>query len=174
MHFELSSDKPVNRAGVVWVGKPWILPDAIIRTIALIIIAFLFFWLELFFGLAYLYLDGLGFFIWTVFAFVVFWVFMLLDLFAYRVSNTYILRQDGLEVRRGIVRLHSFIVTPAGFGDLLVCQSLVGRIFGYGDIMVNSQGERQTKLVLVHKPFAAADIIRGILGKPVVPLAHDP
>ena len=98
---------------------------------------------------------------------------MLLDLFAYRVSNTYILRQDGLEVRRGIVRLHSFIVTPAGFGDLLVCQSLVGRIFGYGDIMVNSQGERQTKLVLVHKPFAAADIIRGILGKPVVTLAHD-
>ncbi len=78
------------------------------------------------------------------------------------------LRQDALEIRRGIIRLHSFVVTPMGFGDLLVYQSIGGRIFSYGDITVNSQGERQTKLVLVRSPFAVSDTIRGIMAKPLV------
>ena len=55
-----------------------------------------------------------------------------------------------------------------GFGDLLVYQSLGGRIFNYGDITVNSQGERQTKLLLVRSLFATADSIRDIMGKPLV------
>jgi len=92
----------------------------------------------------------------------------MLGLLVFRASNHYILRQDGLEIRRGIIRLHSFVVTPAGFGDLLVYQSVGGRIFGYGDITVNSQGERQTKLLLVHAPFNVADTIRDIMGKPIV------
>jgi hypothetical protein len=40
--------------------------------------------------------------------------------------------------------------------------------FGYGEITVNSQGERQTKLVLVRSPFDAANTIRDIIGKPIV------
>ena len=86
----------------------------------------------------------------------------------FRLSNTYVLRQDGLETRKGIIRLRSFVVTPSGFGDLLVYQSVGGRIFGYGEITVNSQGERQTKLVLVRSPFDAANTIRDIMGKPIV------
>jgi len=94
----------------------------------------------------------------------------MLDLLVFWASNNYILRQDGLEVRRGIIRLHSFVVTPMGFGDLLVYQSVGGRIFGYGDITVNSQGERQTKLLIVRAPFGVADTIRDIMGKPIVRL----
>jgi hypothetical protein len=60
------------------------------------------------------------------------------------------------------------LFTPSGFGDLLVYQSVGGRIFGYGEITVNSQGERQTKLVLVRAPFIAAKSIRDIMGKPIV------
>lgn len=78
------------------------------------------------------------------------------------------LRQDGLEIRNGIIRLHSFVVTPSGFMDLSVYQSLGGRIFGYGDLTVNSQGERETKLVLVHATFTVADTMRDIMGKPIV------
>lgn len=92
----------------------------------------------------------------------------LFDLLIFWVSNSYVLRQDGLEVRRGIIRLHSFVVTPSGFGDLLVYQSLGGRIFGYGNLTVNSQGERQTKLRLVRSPFTVADTMRDIMGKPIV------
>ena len=111
---------------------------------------------------------GLPLWVWTILVFAVVWLLSMLDLLIFRLSNTYILRQDGLEIRRGIVRLHSFVVTPAGFGDLLVYQSLGGRIFGYGDITVNSQGERQTKLYLVHSPFKVADTMRDIMGKPIV------
>ena len=92
----------------------------------------------------------------------------MLDLLFFRLSNSYILRQDGLEVRRGILRLHSFVVTPSGFGDLLIYQSIGGRIFGYGDITVNSQGERETKMLLVRQPFVMADTMRDIMGKPIV------
>ena len=92
----------------------------------------------------------------------------MLELLVFRASNNYILRQDGLEVRRGILRLHSFVVTPSGFGDLLVYQSIGGRIFGYGDLTVNSQGERETRLRLVRHPYNVADTMRDIMGKPIV------
>jgi hypothetical protein len=81
-----------------------------------------------------------------------------------------VLQQNGLEIRQDIIRLHSFVVTPAGFGDLMVYQSVGGRIFGYGDLTVNSQGERETKLVLVRGPFAVAKTIRDIIGNPIVRL----
>ena len=112
-------------------------------------------------------LVGLPVFAWTILVFVVIWLFSMLGLLVFWASHTYVLRQDGIEIRRGIIRLHSFVVTPMGFGDLLVYQSVGGRIFGYGDITVNSQGERQTKLVLVRSPFAVADTIRDIMGKPL-------
>ena len=113
-------------------------------------------------------IAGLPVFLWTLFAVILIWVLSLLDLLIYWASNSYVLRQDGLEVRRGLIRLHSFVVTPSGFGDLLVYQSLGGRIFGYGDLTVNSQGERQTKLKLVRSPFTTADTLRDIMGKPIV------
>ena len=120
------------------------------------------------------HLCGLPVFAWTILAFVVIWLISMLGLLIFWASNTYVLRQDGVEIRRGIVRLHSFVVTPMGFGDLLVYQSLGGRIFGYGDITVNSQGERQTKLLLVRSPFAVADTIRDIMGKPLVRVDNAP
>ena len=107
---------------------------------------------------------------WTFLAFVVIWLISVFELLIVRASHTYILRQDGLEVKRGIIRLQSFVVTPSGFGDLLVFQSVGGRIFGYGDLTVNSQGERQTQLQLVRSPNTVADKMRDIMGKPIVRL----
>jgi hypothetical protein len=60
------------------------------------------------------------------------------------------------------------VVTPSGFGDLYVYQSIGGRIFGYGNLTVNRQGERETKLFLVKSPFTVADRMRDIMGKPIV------
>jgi uncharacterized membrane protein YdbT with pleckstrin-like domain len=166
--FCLSSDRHVQHGIVVWLGKPWVAPAAIIRTVTVIILTVLFLGLEFYSGVSFLNLVGLPVFAWTILVFVVIWLLSMLGLVIFWASNTYVLRQDGLEIRRGIIRLHSFVVTPMGFGYLLVYQSLGGRIFGYGDITVNSQGERQTKLVLVRSPFAVADTIRDIMGKPLV------
>ena len=163
-----SSSKRVVRGDVVWAGKPWIVPAAIIRTVTVIIVTIIVLWLELYSGVASEGLIGLPVYVWTFLAFGVIWLIGLLELLVFRASNTYELRQDGLEVKRGIIRLHSFVVTPSGFGDLLVYQSIGGRIFGYGELTVNSQGERETKLRLVRSPFTVADTMRDIMGKPIV------
>ena len=153
---------------VVWAGKPWIAPAAIVRTVTVIVLSILFLSLEFYSGGASLGLIGLPVWAWTILLFGLIWLFSMLELLVFRASNNYILRQDGLEVRRGILRLHSFVVTPSGFGDLLVYQSIGGRIFGYGDLTVNSQGERETRLRLVRHPYNVADTMRDIMGKPIV------
>ncbi len=121
-------------------------------------------------GAALTIFYGLPIYLWTLFAFTLIWALSLLDLLLYWAKNTYELRENGLEVRRGIIRLNSFVVTPSGFGDLMLYQSLGGRIFGYGDLTVNSQGEQETKLTLMRSPFEAAEVIRGVMGKPAVRL----
>ena len=164
----MSAQRPVPHGEVVWYGKPWIAPAAIIRTITVIIAIIVILFLENYAGVVYSVFLNLPLWAWTISIFIIIWLISLLDLLIFRLSNTYILRQDGLEIRRGIIRLHSFVVTPSGFGDLLLYQSIGGRIFGYGDLTVNSQGERQTKLLLVKAPFQTADTIRDIMGKPIV------
>jgi len=166
--FSLSSDKHVQHGVVVWLGKPWVVPAAIVRTVTVFVVAVIFLWLEIYAGVAFSYMAGLAVATWTLLAFGVIWLLSMLKLLIFRASNTYVLRQDGLEIRHGIIRLHSFVVTPTGFGDLMVYQSIGGRIFGYGDLTVNSQGERETKLLLVRSPFKVADTIRDIMGKPIV------
>ena len=163
----MTSAGHVNRGEVVWVGRPWVVPAAIIRTVTVFVFAIIILLLEFHFN-AFSYLVVLPLWAWATLIFAVIWLLSMLNLLIFRASNNYILRQDGLEIRRGIIRLHSFVVTPMGFGDLLVYQSVGGRVFGYGDITVNSQGERQTKLLIVRAPFAVADTIRDIMGKPIV------
>jgi hypothetical protein len=164
----MSADRSVFHGGNVWSGKPYVLPAAVGRTLTVVLFAILFTLLEVYAGVAFSYLLGLPIFVWTLVLFVIVWMFSLLGLILLRASHTYILRQDALEIHSGIVRLHSFVVTPQGFGDLLVYQSIGGRIFGYGDLTINSQGERETKLRLVRSPFGVSDKIRDIMGEPVV------
>jgi uncharacterized membrane protein YdbT with pleckstrin-like domain len=133
-----------------------------------VLAALLVLFLEMLFGVALIVFAGLTVYLWTLAVFTFAWIFSLLGLLFFWASNSYLLRQDGIEIRRGIIRLHSFVVTPSGFGDLMVYQSLGGRIFGYGELTINSQGERQTKLRLVRSPFTTADTIRDIMGKPIV------
>jgi uncharacterized membrane protein YdbT with pleckstrin-like domain len=166
----VSTSGHVANGAVVWYGKPWVVPAAVVRTVSVVLFAIVFLFLEMFVGVALIVVGGLTVYLWTLFAFTLIWALSLFDLLLYWASHNYVLRQDGLEIRRGIIRLHSFVVTPSGFGDLMVYQSLGGRIFGYGELTVNSQGERQTKLSLVHSPFTTADIIRDIMGKPIVRL----
>jgi uncharacterized membrane protein YdbT with pleckstrin-like domain len=167
--FDLASNsKQAAHSDVVWAGKPWVVPAAIVRTVTVIVFAVLFLSLEFFSGGASAGLVGLPVWAWTLLVFILIWVVSMLELLVFRASHTYELRQDGLEVKHGILRLHSFVVTPQGFGDLLVYQSIGGRIFGYGELTVNSQGERETKLRLVRSPAKVAGMIRDVMGKPIV------
>jgi membrane protein YdbS with pleckstrin-like domain len=153
---------------VVWYGKPWVVPLAVVRTVSVVLLSIVFLFLEMFAGIALTVVSGLTVFLWTLFAFTLVWLFILLDLLLYWAARSYVLRQDGLEIKRGIIRLNSFVVTPSGFGDLSVYQSHGGRIFGYGELTVNSQGDRHSKLPLVRSPFTTADTIRDVMAKPIV------
>jgi uncharacterized membrane protein YdbT with pleckstrin-like domain len=167
----LTTEKPVQQSvykDIIWVGKPYITPAAVTRTIIVFALAVLLVLFEFYVGVAQLQLWLFPLYLWTIVIFIFIWIISLFGLLVLRASHTYTLRRDALEVRRGILNLQSFVVTPQGFGDLTVCQPVVGRIFSYGDILVHSQGERQTKLRLVHSPFKVADEIREIMGKPIV------
>ena len=159
---------------IVWVGKPWVVPAAIFRTVAFIVLAVIFVWITTFVGFASDALLGVPLWTWILLVFVVIWLIGIADLAIFRFANKYILRQDGLEVKHGILGLRSFVVTPQGFGDLIVFQSVWGRIFGYGDLVVNSQGERETRLRLVRSPYKVADTMRDIMGKPIVRVENRP
>ncbi len=162
------SNRSVTHGALVWKAKPYITPLLVIRTVAVYVVAVLVLLFEFAYGLAFVSLVGLDVYALTLLAFTIIWLISMLHLLFVWASNTYVLRQDGLETRRGIIRLHSFVVTPSGFGDLEVYQSISGRIFNYGKLTINSQGEKETKLILVRNPFATADRIRDIMGKPIV------
>ena len=106
--------------------------------------------------------------LWTILAIFLVWVVSLTHLLILRASNTYILRNDGLEVRTGILASKSFVVAPAGFSDLEVTRSVSGRIVNSGNIIVRTQGDSDVKMVKVRKPLKVADQIREVMARPTV------
>ena len=75
----MSSDRHVQHGSVVWLGKPWVIPAAIIRTVAVFVVAILFLWLEIYSGVAFSDLAGSTVFAWTLLAFGVIWLLSMID-----------------------------------------------------------------------------------------------
>ena len=159
---------------VVWSGRPWITPALAVRTVGVVVVLAIVLFLESFVGVFHNTLVMVPVWLLTATVFGLLWLVGIFDLVVLRASNSYILRQDGLEVKRGILRLHTFIVTPQGFGDLMANQSIGGRILDYGDLMVDSQGEKKTRLQLIRRPTYVADLMREIMGKPIVRVEEMP
>lgn len=159
---------------IVWSGKPWITPALEVRTVSVILVLFVVLFIESLTGVINSSLVFMPVWLLTITIFGILWVVAIFHLILLRASHTYILRQEGLEVKCGILRLQKFIVTPQGFGDLIVNQSIGGRILDYGDLIVDSQGEQKTRLQLVHKPNYVADRMREIMGKPIVRIEQIP
>lgn len=166
--FLLNTKSFLSSDMVIWLSKPYIFPLTLMRSVAFIIIIGLFCWFEMFLEVAFVNLGGLPIYAWTLIVLIFAWLFSLLQLVFVWLTNLYLLRLDSLEAKHGLVTLRSFVVTPNGFSDLEVCQSLCGRIFCYGNVIVRSQSENTTKLLLVQSPFEVAERIRAVLGKPSV------
>jgi hypothetical protein len=49
----VSSSKHVAHGVIVWSGKPWIVPAAVLRTVTVIVFAIIFLFLEMFAGVAF-------------------------------------------------------------------------------------------------------------------------
>jgi uncharacterized membrane protein YdbT with pleckstrin-like domain len=169
-----TEETAINTGGIrtqeraLWKGKPWVLPSAVGRTILAIAVAIVVTWLEFFLGLANTSFLGIPIFLWTIFVIFFAWAASLVPLMAIRVSNNYVLRDDGLEVRTGILTSKSFVVAPAGFSDLEVTRSITDRILGTGNILVRTQGDTDIVIKKVRNPLNVADRIRGVMARPSV------
>jgi uncharacterized membrane protein YdbT with pleckstrin-like domain len=158
--------KAVSRT--LWSGRPWVLPAILTRGIAVIVVTVLAFWLEFFFGVAYFPAPIMPVTAWTSLALFTAWIASIIRSLLLRASNSYVLMNDGLEVRVGIVTSKSFVVTPAGFSDLEVSRSLSARIVNSGDIVIHTQGESDIRMERVRNSLKVAAQIREVMARPFV------
>jgi hypothetical protein len=91
-----------------------------------------------------------------------------------RGSNRYALRSGSLEVKTGIASTKNFVLSPSGFSDLEVAQSVIGRMVNFGDITVHTQAERTATMKMIKDPNKVASQIRDIMGKPIVRIEGQP
>lgn len=94
---------------VIWLGKPYIFPSTIVRSISFLVVIGLFYWFELFLRVAFIDLGGLPIYVWTLIVLMIAWLFSLLHLVFLWLTNHYLLRRDSLEVKNGLITLHSFV-----------------------------------------------------------------
>jgi uncharacterized membrane protein YdbT with pleckstrin-like domain len=170
----------MSSRSVLWVGKPWILPSVSVRSIVIAVVAVVVVWLEFLFGVANATLadfvsgvpivSGWTLALWTGLVVLLVWVFSMLHLVLLRVSLTYVLHDDSLEIRSGILTSRAFLVSPSGFSELEVFRSVVGRIVESGDIVIETQSEKDNvvRMVRVRNPLKVADQIREVMARPVV------
>lgn len=165
-----SSSGPIDRvsSAVVWSGRPWILPSALVYTILLIVLGAAVIWFESLVGVVYDPFMGLQIWLWTGLGLFVLWLILIFRLLLIRASHSYLLRKDSLEVRSGIVSTKTYVVVASGFSDLQVNQSAIGRLVNSGDILVNAQSDREVCMKMVRRPQSVGASIREILGKPIV------
>lgn len=158
-----------TQARTLWRGRPWILPTVLARSVLAITIAIVISLFEISFGLAYnVTLLSIPPIIWTFLLIFLAWVFSMVRPLLIRVSNLYILRSDGLEIRAGILTSKSFVVAPSGFSDLEVIRSISARIINSGHIIIRTQGDTNIKMEKVRNPLKVAGQIREVMARPTV------
>lgn len=165
------SNKPsADSSSILWKGKPWIAPGLAARTVAVFVLGILVLWLEFAFHFADRSLLGLTLATWTALVVVLIFVLGSVHLLLIRASNTYILRNDSLEIKTGILTTQSFIIAASGFADMEVRKSVSGRIVNVGTIIIRSQGETSPdrKMFGVINPDHVADQIRQVMAVPAV------
>ncbi len=157
-----------NSSSVLWRGKPWILPGLMVRSIVVVAVVVIVSWLELQLDVAAKTLLIMPLALWTGLAIFLIWVLSVAHLLLVRVSSTYLLRNDGLEVRTGVFSSKSFVIAPAGFSDLEVTRSVSARIVNSGSITIRTQGETSIMMERVRDALRVADQIRGVMARPIV------
>jgi membrane protein YdbS with pleckstrin-like domain len=155
------------------MGRPWILPNAIARTILIIVLAVVVVWLEFAFVAPLPAIFGVPIWMLTLLVFLAVWVVSLVPLLLLRSSNRYTLRSGSLEVKTGIASTKNFVLS-SGFSDLEVTQSVIGRMVNYGDVTIHTQSERIATMKMVKDPNSVASQIRDTMGRPIVRIEGQP
>lgn len=118
---------------VLWSGRPWILPGVIWRSFLAVIVGVLLTALEIFTMTANYSVAGFYLIYWTLLALLIAWALSLASLVLLSASHRYVLREDSLEIRVGILTSRTSVISPSGFSDLEVIQSFAGEDHRLGD-----------------------------------------
>jgi len=159
---------PVNGSGkedeVIWSSRPWIIPSLLEETIMAFIVFIISLFVELIFGVAYLSIVNISFITLTGLGLLSVWLINAIHLILVRASSQYVLRRNGFEMTTGIFKKKSFMVSTSSSPDLVVMQSIIGKILGSGDIFIRIWGEggKEIRMSRVRNPFVLAEDIRKI------------
>ena len=164
----MSKETSGNSRLVLWTGKPWIFPGLLARSILIIVAIVVVSWLELSLNVTNVHLLSQPLTLWTGLVIFLTWIVSLAHLLSLAVSNTYILRNDSLEVRVGVLSSKSFVIAPTGFSDLEVTRSISARFVNSGNIIIRTQGERDMRMERVRNVLKVADQIREVMSRPIV------
>jgi uncharacterized membrane protein YdbT with pleckstrin-like domain len=158
---------------VVWEGHPWVVPGLIGLTIEVVALAIILSWVEIVTGAGFQSLLTVPLLGWTYAAVFVIWLAGALRLALIRASSHYTLRGSSLEIQHGILSRRIFTVSAAGFSDLQVIKSIVGRILNTGTIVIETDSNRDIKLNMVHDPVPVSRRIREVMTVPLVRVAGE-
>ena len=151
----------------LWTGKPWVLPVVAAKSVVIGVVAVVILWLEFLFEIASTNLI-MPITLWTGLVTFAAWIISMARPLLLRASNAYILREDSLEIRAGILTSKAFVVAPSGFSDLEVVRSISARIVGSGNIIIRTQGDSDVRMEKVRSPLKVAAQIREVMARPVI------
>lgn len=146
------------------------MPYVLFRTVLVVAVAVGVVIVEGLLGVLYSPLQfGLSVLVWTVVAFFGVWVLLVLGLLVLWGTHSYVLRDDSLEVKVGLLTTKTSMIAPTGFSDLEVIRSIVGRLLNTGDILVRTQSERDfvRRMVKVRDPDRVASLVREVMARPI-------
>jgi uncharacterized membrane protein YdbT with pleckstrin-like domain len=153
-----------NDDEVIWTSRPWIIPSLLEETTMAFIVFIISLFVELIFGVAYISILGEQFITLTGLCLLFIWLINAFHLILVRSSSQYVLRRNGFEMTTGIFKKRSFTVSPSSSPDIVVMQSIIGKILGSGEIFIRIWGEggREIRMGRVRNPSILAEDIRKI------------
>jgi hypothetical protein len=163
------SSEPSEESRVVWEASPWVLPGLVGITVEALAIAISLAWVEL----AILKVGSFDTVGATLALISLFWLFGAVRLALVKWSSHYALRGSSLEVRHGILGKKIFTLSAAGFSDLEVIKSLTGRILNTGTIVMETNSDRDLKLVRIRDPIRVSAMMRQVMTVPMVRVATE-
>jgi uncharacterized membrane protein YdbT with pleckstrin-like domain len=159
----LSRGSPSSEPDVIWEGRPWVAPrvaataaEAVLLAVALSYVEVVWLGVDL---------SVLGA---TLLVVALVWLVGAAELEALAWSNHYSLRWSSLEVEHGILTKSVLAVSAAGFSDLEVTRSLSGRLLNLGNIVIQTDSDRDVALLRVRDPVKVSTLIRQVMTVPLV------
>jgi uncharacterized membrane protein YdbT with pleckstrin-like domain len=161
----MSVNNSGNDGDVIWVHRPWIIPSLVEETVMVVIVFLASYFVEVYFDTTYFPILGIPFFTLTGLALLSIWLINAVHLLLVRSTSRYTLRRDGLEVKTGILRKNTVLVSTSNFSDVDVMQSYLGKIMGSGEMFVRIRGDHagEAKIRRVRDPFVLEKDIRRIM-----------